>query len=133
VAFGDRDVGRVEAWKHAEQEGAGGSGNLERAVRREALLELGRSGAGDAERGGAGPSFAGGVDHGGVEGQDLDLPLAVGERLVDEELGALGGTAEPDFGLPPHEAVEGHVGTPRQDEDESRAPEARAEEEPALE
>ena len=54
-------------------------------------------------------------------------------RINKKELGALGGTAEPHFGLPPHEAVEVHVGTPLQDEDESRAPEARAEEEPALE
>ena len=83
--------------------------------------------------GDAGASLAGGIDHRRIEGQYFDLPLAVGEGLVDEELGALSGTTEPDFGLASHEAVEGHVGAPRQDEDESRAPEARAEEEPALE
>ena len=131
-ALGDRDVGGVEARKHAEQEGARGRRDLKRAVGREALLELGRRRVGDAERGGASASFAGRIDHGRGEGEDFHLALAVGEGLVDEELGALGGTVEPRFGLASHEAVEGQVGAPRQDEDESRTAQARAEEEATL-
>src|SRR5436190_848335 len=55
------------------------------------------------------------------------------EGLIDEELGALGGTVEPRFGLASREAVEGQVGAPRQDEDKARTAQAGAKEEPTLE
>jgi len=106
---------------------------LEGAVGGVALLELGSGGLGEAECGGASSALAGGIDHGGVEGEDFHLPLAVGQGLIDEELRALGCAIEPRLGLAPHEPVEGHVGAPRQDEDECRSAEARTEEESALE
>ena len=116
----------------SREEGAGGRRDLEGAVGREALLELGRRRIGDAERDGASTPLARGVDYRGCEGEDLHLTFPVGEGLIDEELGALGGAIESSLGVALHEAVERLVGAPRQDQDESRSTEAGAQKEATL-